>query len=161
MNIFATHPCPYESANYLWKHDFKRANKMILESTQLLCTALNILAGEKVTPYKSTHINHPCSMWTRESIYNMIWLYRYVMTLCDLFSQSKDKYHKCSEILVNIWAELKCLIPPPWPDELPITPFVNCARNTKLGLDFTHMPVHTAYIEYLKAKWKLEEINDG
>ena len=38
MNIFATHDCPIESARWL---DDKRLIKMILESAQLLCNALN------------------------------------------------------------------------------------------------------------------------
>ena len=34
------------------------------------------------------------------------------------------------------------------------TPFVNCARNKNLGIDFTHLEVHLAYRSYLVARWR-------
>jgi len=45
---------------------------MILESTQLLCTALN--KHGFTTPYKSTHVKHPCVLWVEESYDNFLWL---------------------------------------------------------------------------------------
>lgn len=72
MNIFYLDKDPRLCAQY---HTDKHVVKMILESAQLLCTAVNELAGEQVTPYKSTHVNHPCSVWVRESYAN--WKYVY------------------------------------------------------------------------------------
>lgn len=46
--------------------------KMILESAQILCTALN-RKGIK-TPYRSTHVKHPCVIWAGESFDNFRWL---------------------------------------------------------------------------------------
>jgi hypothetical protein len=46
--------------------------KMILESAQILCTALN-LKGIR-TPYRSTHVKHPCVVWAGESFDNFRWL---------------------------------------------------------------------------------------
>lgn len=45
---------------------------MILESAQIACTALN----EKgfTTPYKSTHVKHPCVLWAEASFANLQWL---------------------------------------------------------------------------------------
>lgn len=77
MNIFYLDPNPALAARY---HCDKHVIKMILESAQLLCTAINYHAGEQVTPYKSTHINHPCSIWVRESFSN--WYYVYSLMLC-------------------------------------------------------------------------------
>lgn len=51
MNIFATDPCPIKSAQFL---DDKRVIKMILESAQMLCTALHQLGYDKEIPYKQT-----------------------------------------------------------------------------------------------------------
>lgn len=51
-------------------HVDKHVVKMILELGQLLCTALNHKAGYQITPYKTTHLNHPCSVWVRESLAN-------------------------------------------------------------------------------------------
>ena len=72
MNIFYLDEDPRLCAQY---HCDRHVIKMILESAQLLCTAVNILAGEQVTPYKSTHVNHPCSIWVRESFdnWNYVW----------------------------------------------------------------------------------------
>ena len=44
MNIFATSPCPVESARFL---DDKRVNKMILESAQMMATHYRIEKGFK------------------------------------------------------------------------------------------------------------------
>jgi hypothetical protein len=46
--------------------------KMILESAQIACTALN-LKGFR-TPYKSTHMKHPCVLWAGASFANLQWL---------------------------------------------------------------------------------------
>ena len=67
-------------------HCDRHVTKMILESAQLLCTAVNVLAGEQVSPYKTTHVNHPCAKWVRESNSNAIYLYR-------LMSQLNQEYH--------------------------------------------------------------------
>jgi len=76
MNIFYLDKDPRLCTRY---HCDKHVVKMILESAQLLCTAVNVLAGEQVTPYKSTHVNHPCSIWIRESYWN--WNYTYKLML--------------------------------------------------------------------------------
>lgn len=67
-------------------HCDKHVSKMILESAQLLCTAVNVRSGKQVSPYKTTHVNHPCSKWVRESRTNAIYLYR-------LMAQLNQEYH--------------------------------------------------------------------
>ena len=47
-------------------------SKMILESVQMLCTALNKKGF--TTPYRSTHMNHPCVLWVEASFDNFLWL---------------------------------------------------------------------------------------
>jgi hypothetical protein len=59
---------------------------MILESAQLLCTAVNIRAGGQVSPYKTTHVNHPCSIWVRETRENALFLY-------DLMRELNKEYY--------------------------------------------------------------------
>lgn len=164
MNIFVVDPSPLTSAKWLWDRDFKRANKMILESTQMLCTALNVVHNDKVTPYRSTHINHPCNVWVREVYGNWYWLLRYVEALAYEFEVSKGRKHKCESVLWNIVSPTisKRHVFPDYNlpySSITTTPFVNCARNTKLGLDFTHLPVFDAYKQYLEAKWRLENAN--
>lgn len=78
MNIFYLDENPVTAARY---HCDKHVVKMILESAQLLCTAINVCAGEQVTPYKSTHINHPCSIWVRESYSNWSYVFNLMLHL--------------------------------------------------------------------------------
>ena len=69
MNIFVTHLDPVKCAQNL---DDKRVIKMILESAQMLSTSINVSGGKG--PYKTTHVNHPCSVWVRSSNANYYWL---------------------------------------------------------------------------------------
>ena len=149
MNIFATHDDPIIAANYL---DDKRANKMLLESTQLLCTAINYHAGKEIAPYKSTHVNHPCAVWVRENDSNWTWLYAYAQALAVRFSDYKKKPHKCGYVLGKLMVYAMGILP-----HGERSPFVNCAQNSKLGIDFTNIQdVHEAYKQYLDARWKTD-----
>lgn len=69
MNIFVLDLNIAKCARY---HCDQHVIKMILESTQIACTALN-KKGFK-TPYKSTHVKHPCVIWAGESYANLHWL---------------------------------------------------------------------------------------
>lgn len=76
MNIFYLHPNPKQCAAM---HTNKHVIKMILESTQLLCSALHSLDG--IQPfYKPTHKNHPCNIWVRSSRAHWLWVRE--LTLC-------------------------------------------------------------------------------
>jgi len=79
MNIFALHNCPIESAKI--QHD-KHVVKMILESAQMLCSVFD---NEKYNdiPYKRTHYNHPCTVWTRTDLNNFYWLVNHALALCN------------------------------------------------------------------------------
>jgi hypothetical protein len=148
MNIFATSPCPKESAKFL---DNKRLVKMCLETTQILCTVINENAGEKITPYKSTHKNHPCVKWAGESQENFFWLNIHAMELCGEYKIRFGKVHACTLIASDL--------PLLDVEKIEQTPFVNCAANKSLGLDFKHINnVHEAYKQYLKARWKLDKM---
>ena len=83
MNIFFLHILPQICAEM---HIDKHVVKMILETTQLLCSA-HYMANENNTPiytpcYKLTHKNHPSSIWTRESKENYKWLCELGKELC-------------------------------------------------------------------------------
>ena len=69
MNIFVLDTDIGKCARY---HADQHVVKMILESTQMLCTVLNE-NGVKA-PYKSTHVHHPCTLWVGESLANWKWL---------------------------------------------------------------------------------------
>lgn len=69
MNIFVLDENIERCARY---HCDQHVVKMILESAQIACTALN-KKGFK-TPYRSTHMKHPCVLWAEDSFSNLTWL---------------------------------------------------------------------------------------
>ena len=69
MNIFVLDYQIDKCAKY---HCDRHVVKMILESAQMLSTALRL--NGVIKGYKPTHINHPCTIWTRASLSNWKWL---------------------------------------------------------------------------------------
>ena len=102
MNIFILDLDIKKCARY---HCDQHVSKMILESAQLLCTALN-KKGRK-TPYRSTHINHPCTIWAGESYDNFIWLRKLAVALNSeyryRFRKSND--HKSLSVIEELSKE--------------------------------------------------------
>jgi hypothetical protein len=76
--------------------------KMILESVQILCTVLNG-KGFK-TPYRSTHVNHPCVLWAGESHDNFCWLRSLALALNEEYRHRypKSTDHKSIAVLKAI-----------------------------------------------------------
>lgn len=72
---------------------------MILESVQMLCTALNKKGF--TTPYKSTHSKHPCVLWVEESYDNFQWLSGLAIALNNeyRYRYEKDTDHKSIQVL--------------------------------------------------------------
>lgn len=140
MNIFASNPCPIKSAQYL---DDKRVVKMILESAQLLSTAINEHGGKG--PYKNTHKNHPCAIWARQTKNNYMWLWEHYKALCEEYTQRYNKIHKCQN-LAQLFLDNFHLIP-----DGPLTDFPNCTVFKE------EKDVYKAYNIYLDYKWKLDK----
>lgn len=78
MNIFVLDSDVRKCARY---HADRHVVKMILESTQMLCTVLHRHGVE--APYKPTHRNHPCTIWAGESLANWKWLRGLALALND------------------------------------------------------------------------------
>lgn len=76
MNIFVLDINIEKCARY---HCDQHVVKMILESAQIICTALNQKGFS--TPYKSTHIQHPCVKWAGTSYANLHWLKKLAIAL--------------------------------------------------------------------------------
>ena len=76
MNIFYLDKNIQRCARY---HCDKHVIKMILESTQILCSVLH-QHGLKAS-YKPTHLQHPCTLWAGESLENWLWLRELVLEL--------------------------------------------------------------------------------
>jgi len=96
MNIFFLHLDTEECAKM---HVDKHVVKMILEHTQLLCSVHHITHSEYIPPYKLTHKNHPCSIWTRESLSNYKYLIKLTKELCKEYTYRYGKVHKCEQYI--------------------------------------------------------------
>lgn len=96
MNIFVLDEDIQKCVQY---HADQHVSKMILESAQMLCTVLNQLGVE--TPYRSTHIRHPCTVWTGESKSNWLWLRDLAIMLNDEFKYRFDRSsdHRSSHVV--------------------------------------------------------------
>jgi hypothetical protein len=79
-------------------HCDKHVVKMIVETAQLLCGAHHMTGSW--AQYKLSHKNHPCAIWTRESIENYIWLSKLGVELCREYTRRYNKIHK-SEAVIN------------------------------------------------------------
>ena len=147
MNIFATSPCPVESALYL---DPVRANKMLLESAQILSSAIWLNGGRAT--YKLTHRSNKIILWASESQGNYKWLLDHLKALCRRFRDDRGKMHKSEGYLPEYEEGIKYI---------PIgkrTPFVNCARNREWHVDFTYIEdTHEAYRRYLDYRWRFTD----
>jgi hypothetical protein len=99
MNIFVLDTNIETCARY---HCDKHVVKMILESVQMLCTALNKKGF--ITPYKSTHQKHPCVLWVEASYDNFTWLKDLALALNDeyRFRFEKQTDHKSIGVLAEI-----------------------------------------------------------
>jgi len=110
MNIFVLNENPVIAAR---EHCDKHVVKMILESGQMLSTAHRMLDGTEqiqvrngrkhrtwVLPdarenqmYQAVHMNHPCTIWTRETFANYKWHFELFMALCEEYTHRYGKVH--------------------------------------------------------------------
>ena len=99
MNIFILDTGITLCAQY---HCDRHVNKMILESVQILCTALNKRGFD--TPYKSTHPRHPCVLWADRSFDNFQWLAELTAALNReyRFRYETDRDHASMRVLGEI-----------------------------------------------------------
>jgi hypothetical protein len=121
VNIFILDIDPIDAA--ITQCD-KHIVKMILESGQMLSTAHRVLDGEvSVTVkngrktkqyllsderdealYKPAHVNHPCSIWCRESSANYEWLFLHFLALGEEYTSRYGKEHLTIQKLANhLW----------------------------------------------------------
>lgn len=97
MNIFVLDLDPVVAASFLCD---KHISKMAVETTQMLYSAHwslneNPTGPTGLLPYKPTHLNHPCSRWTRESLSNYQWLAEHGLAILNEYSKRYNKQHAC------------------------------------------------------------------
>jgi hypothetical protein len=77
---------------------------MILETAQMLSSAHHVVNPDNDFPiYRKTHVNHPCSVWARQSAVNYKWLTQLGLHLCDEYGFRYDKTHKTERVM--LWLE--------------------------------------------------------
>lgn len=121
MNIFFLDVDPVVAAEM---HCDKHVVKMILEHIQMLSSSHRIIDGTptkhisangrnitrhkhpdaflETNLYKTTHQNHPCSVWVRESNSNYNWLYECTEKLCDMYHTATNRKHASAVKLMDI-----------------------------------------------------------
>ncbi|WP_341764500.1 pyrimidine dimer DNA glycosylase/endonuclease V [Candidatus Tisiphia endosymbiont of Beris chalybata] len=147
MNIFVTNLSPIISAQVL---DDKRVIKMVLESAQLLSTAI-FLNSSIIYPniYKPTHINHMCTIWAATNYSNWFWLFNHLIALCSEYSLRYHKKHKTEELVSHLLTYSTHL-----KQGENITAFPNCTKSIQLPLNsIPNQNIYEAYQQYLNAKW--------
>jgi hypothetical protein len=73
---------------------------MILETAQLLCGVHHMTKDNTDDiPYKLSHKNHPCAIWSRESLSNYFYLCDLGLELCREYTYRYGKRHKSQEII--------------------------------------------------------------
>ena len=90
MNIFYLDKDPYKAASHFYD---KHKVKMILESAQMLCTAHHVYGNPDDVPYRQAHLNHPSTIWARESRPNYYWLYEHMIALGQEYTKRYGKIH--------------------------------------------------------------------
>lgn len=141
MNIFVVDPDPVVCARYL---DDKRVVKMVLETCQMLSTAVTERGGGGW--YKPTHKNHPCSIWVREGVQNYAWSLDLFESLCHEYSRRYNKVHKCMDYL-HIARDSLFYMPDA---EAPRTPWADCSC---VEPEFSPGDIFARYRECLSRKW--------
>lgn len=100
-------------------HCDKHVVKMILETAQLLYSAHWSTEPTRLpsTAYRLSHKNHPCAIWTRESLDNYLWLCDLGFWLCQEYRfRYGNKTHKTESHITWLRAN------PPALPSLGITP---------------------------------------
>ena len=101
MNIFVLDMSPEISAKHMVD---KHVVKMPTESMQMLSTNLDYFGIQ--SPYKPVMLNHPCTIWARQSYENHEWLLEHCLALCKEYTARYGKTHAVENTFNQYWDEL-------------------------------------------------------
>lgn len=130
--------------------DDRRCVKMVLETAQMLATTMSCF-GSTSAPYKPTHRNHPCTVWTRTSSSNYARMLTYFEYICLEYSHRFGRTHKCESYYHDFVQFQWDLTADDW-DKPYGTPVPNCTPFKNV-ID----PI-LAYRLYMLQKWIPEAI---
>jgi hypothetical protein len=100
MNIFVLDPDPMTAATL---HCDTHVVKMILETTQMLCTVHALVGNPVADGYKPTHANHPCTRWIAESSSNYVWAHRLLFGLHANYEHRYQRIHASKRLLIPLY----------------------------------------------------------
>ena len=148
MNIFILDEDPVKAAEY---HCNKHVVKMILECGQMLCAShwLHLIKNhykgkmsdfkrvrdlqawllentpqKEQPPWKLSHVRHPCTAWTNQSLGNYMWHWNLGMSLCKEYTARYDKKVHKSETVLKWLGDNR-----PKFNEVEMTPFAICMKE--------------------------------
>ncbi len=103
MNIFFLDKDPKKAAEYLCD---KHVPKMLLESSQMLSTAVQRHLGTIDDLYKPAYPKHPMTIWVGESQGNFSWALKNAIAINKQYEDRFHKKHKSMSIInyIRHWA---------------------------------------------------------
>lgn len=154
MQIFRTSPCDKMCALHL---DDKRLNKIILESMQIISTALWLNDCPKAESlcaqgiiYLPSHEKHPLCRWASEHSWNLFSVFSYGINLYNEYKYRFEKGHKAGEKLHDLfWSQSLSSYLPRKKGSPSLQP--NCTKH------FKHLPLYYAYTAELNYKWRRDK----
>jgi hypothetical protein len=148
MNIFILDKDPKIAAQM---HCDKHVPKMILETAQMMSTAHHIYnTPEAALVYKKAHVNHPCTIWIRESVANYEWAWHLFNNLNLEFVMRRNKTHESWKKLASILGTVPVGMP-----SKGLTPFAQAMPDEYKRADAVE--AYRAYYKGAKAgfaKWE-------
>ena len=150
MNIFFLDKTPDMSAKYLCD---KHVPKMLLETCQMLSTAVQKYTGRIEDLYKPAYPKHPSTIWAGTTRHNFVWLLEHGLEIDYQYWIRYKKKHKSSRILDLIVEKGMDRVLPRSNTEWITTP-PQCMPD-----EYKHEDYITAYRNYYKgakryfAKW--------
>ena len=148
MNIFYLPPDAKIAAQM---HCDKHVVKMLLETSQLLCTAHRELDDSSFADdaglYKVAHKNHPSAKWVRESRENYRWTHSLLVALCEEYTLRYygkthktqrlgivDSLHRCPDNILSVaFTDPPQCMPPEFHCDNPVKAYRDYYLGKKMG----------------------------
>tara|TARA_R110002153_G_scaffold110985_1_gene252555 strand:+ start:361 stop:855 length:495 start_codon:yes stop_codon:yes gene_type:complete len=104
-------------------------------------------------PYAITHVNHPCTVWTRESLTNFNWLLDCTKYMCEEFTHRYGGKHSVEFIIDWMYQN------PPKLKDIGQTEFAQAMPEVYKSDSVTeaYRKYYAYKTTYMKVNWKLEE----
>lgn len=173
MNIFVLDENPVIAAEM---HCDKHVPKMIIEHAQMMAAAYYHTIGisrkkefpenqSKIDqlfegwprkredgttwPYAISHVNHPCTIWTRSSLSNFYWLLDCTKALCQEFTKRYGNKHSVERIVDWMYEN------PPKLQDIGLTPFAKAMPNCYMSEDAvqSYRKYYAYKTTYMKVVW--------